>query len=58
VVDCEVAFVGGAGYADHWLISKKKHPRWRDTVCRMEGDAVSAVQATFVENWLEAPANC
>jgi cardiolipin synthase len=54
VVDCEVAFVGGAGYADHWLISKKKHPRWRDTVCRMEGDAVSAVQATFVENWLEA----
>lgn len=54
VVDCEVAFVGGAGYADHWLISKKRHPRWRDTVCRMEGDAVSAVQATFVENWLEA----
>ena len=54
VVDCEVAFVGGAGYADHWLISKKKHPRWRDTVCRMQGDAVSAVQATFIENWLEA----
>lgn len=54
VIDCEVAFVGGAGFADHWLISKKKHPRWRDTMCRIQGDAVSSIQATFVENWLEA----
>jgi cardiolipin synthase len=54
VVDCELAFVGGAGYADHWLISKKKHPRWRDTVCRIKGDAVAAIQATFIENWLES----
>ena len=54
VIDCEVAFVGGAGFADHWLISKKRRPRWRDTVCRIQGDAVSAVQATFIENWLEA----
>lgn len=54
VVDCKVAFVGGAGFADHWLISKRKRPRWRDTMCRIEGDAVSAIQATFIENWLEA----
>ncbi|MEJ7609529.1 MAG: phospholipase D-like domain-containing protein [Bryobacteraceae bacterium] len=54
VVDCEVAFVGGAGFADHWLISKKKRPRWRDTMFRVEGNAVSSVQSTFVENWLEA----
>lgn len=54
VIDCEIAFVGGAGFADHWLISKPKRPRWRDTVCRIEGDAVASVQATFVENWLEA----
>jgi cardiolipin synthase A/B len=54
VVDCEVAFVGGAGFADHWLLPKRKRPRWRDTVCRIQGDAVSALQATFVENWLEA----
>ena len=46
--------MGGAGFADHWLISKKKQPRWRDTMCRIEGDAVSSIQATFVENWLEA----
>jgi len=54
VIDCDVAFVGGAGFADHWLISKKRRPRWRDTVCRIQGDAVSAIQATFIENWLEA----
>ncbi len=54
VVDCKVAFVGGAGFADHWLISKKKHPRWRDTMFRIEGDAVASIQATFIENWLEA----
>jgi cardiolipin synthase len=54
VVDCEIAFIGGAGFADHWLISKPKSARWRDTMCRIEGDAVSAIQATFVENWLES----
>ena len=26
VIDCKVAFVGGAGFADHWLIAKKKAP--------------------------------
>ncbi|HYP15451.1 MAG TPA: phospholipase D-like domain-containing protein [Bryobacteraceae bacterium] len=54
VVDCEVGFVGGAGFADHWLISKKKEPRWRDTMFRVEGEGVSSIQSTFVENWLEA----
>ena len=54
VIDCQVAFVGGAGFGDHWLIPKRKRPRWRDTMCRIEGDAVASIQATFVENWLEA----
>jgi cardiolipin synthase len=54
VIDCRVGFVGGAGWADHWLIPKAKRPRWRDTMFRVEGDAVSSLQATFVENWLEA----
>ncbi|MGH9631573.1 MAG: phospholipase D-like domain-containing protein, partial [Bryobacteraceae bacterium] len=54
IIDCEVAFVGGAGFADHWLISKPKTPRWRDTVFRIEGAAVPSVQSVFLENWLEA----
>ena len=54
VVDGRVAFVGGAGVADHWLVSKDGEPRWRDSMFRVDGDAVAALQGTFVENWLEA----
>jgi cardiolipin synthase len=54
VVDGRIAFLGGSGIADHWLKSSKDEPRWRDTMVRLEGDAVRAVQGTFVENWLEA----
>jgi cardiolipin synthase len=54
VVDCELGFLGGAGFADHWLHSTKGHPRWRDTMFRVRGDAVASMQSTFVENFLEA----
>jgi cardiolipin synthase A/B len=54
VIDGRKAFIGGAGIADHWYTTVKKQPRWRDTVVRVEGDAVVSLQATFVENWLEA----
>lgn len=54
IVDGEVGFIGGAGIADHWLYGKGKAKRWRDTMFRVEGDAVTDLQSTFVENWLEA----
>jgi cardiolipin synthase len=54
IVDGKVGFIGGAGFADHWLKGSKKNPRWRDTMFRVEGDIVTSLQATFVENWLEA----
>lgn len=54
VVDCEVGFVGGAGFADHWRYGTRKRPRWRDTMFRVEGEAVSGLQSTFIENWLES----
>jgi cardiolipin synthase len=54
VVDGKIAFVGGAGYADWWRYQKKKEPRWRDTMVRVEGEAASAIQGTFAENWLES----
>ena len=54
VVDGNIAFVGGAGYADWWRYQEKKEPRWRDTMIRVQGDAVSAIQGTFAENWLES----
>ncbi|MBI3280808.1 MAG: cardiolipin synthase B [Acidobacteria bacterium] len=53
VVDGSVGFVGGAGVADHWYKTTSQ-PRWRDTMVRLEGAAVTGLQATFAENWLEA----
>lgn len=54
IVDGKVGFIGGSGFADHWLISTEKELRWRDGMFRVEGDAVLSLQSTFAENWLEA----
>jgi cardiolipin synthase A/B len=54
VIDGRVAFVGGAGISDHWLVSTPGRHRWRDTVVRLEGRVVNNLQATFAENWLES----
>ena len=52
IVDGKTAYIGGAGIADHWFTGVKGNPRWRDTVLRVEGEAVPNLQATFAENWL------
>jgi cardiolipin synthase len=54
IIDGKLGFVGGSGWADHWLKSEKDNPRWRDTMVRTEGAIVTGLQATFAENWLEA----
>jgi cardiolipin synthase A/B len=55
IVDGEVGFIGGPGIADHWYTAaSRKSPRWRDTMFRVRGEAVTAMQAAFLENWLEA----
>ena len=54
IIDGRIGFVGGAGVADHWLHRRRKSPRWRDSMFRVEGDAVIDLQSTFIENWLEA----
>jgi cardiolipin synthase len=52
IVDGRVGFIGGAGIADQWFQGSEKNPRWRDTMVRVEGDAVPNLLATFAENWL------
>lgn len=54
LIDGSTAFVGGAGYADWWRYGTKSEPRWRDTMVRIQGDAVRAIQGSFLENYLEA----
>jgi cardiolipin synthase len=53
VVDGRVAFTGGAGVADWWLKPHGRKPGWRDTMARLEGPIVAALQGVFAENWLE-----
>jgi cardiolipin synthase A/B len=54
VVDGETAFVGGVGVADFWLGPPGEGRPWRDTMVRIRGDLVKALQTSFAENWLEA----
>ncbi len=54
VVDGTTGFAGGAGFADQWLYAVDDQPQWRDTMFRLEGGAVTGLEATFCENWLEA----
>jgi cardiolipin synthase A/B len=53
VIDGRRAFTGGAGIADWWLKPEGRTPAWRDTMCRIEGPIVAALQGVFAENWLE-----
>ena len=53
VVDGRVAFLGGAGIADQWHKAHAEGRAWRDTMARVEGPVVAAIQGVFAENWLE-----
>ena len=53
IVDGRLAFTGGAGVADWWLKPEGRTPAWRDTMARVEGPIVAALQGVFAENWLE-----
>lgn len=57
IVDGKVAFIGGAGIADWWVYPTFKrmrwHKPWRDTMARIQGPVVAALQGVAAENWLE-----
>jgi cardiolipin synthase len=53
IVDGRTAFTGGAGIADWWLQETDGEPPWRDTMARIDGPVVTALQGVFAENWLE-----
>lgn len=57
VVDGRVGFTGGFGIADKWLGNGHARDQWRDTDVRFTGPAVSQLQATFAEGWVEATGN-
>ncbi len=53
IVDGRMAFTRGAGIADWWGERDDGSPPWRDTMARLEGPIVAALQGLFAENWLE-----
>ena len=54
IIDGKIAFIGGAGIADWWMYSSRRKGRaWRDTMARVEGPIVAALQGVAAENWLE-----
>jgi cardiolipin synthase len=54
LIDGTTAFIGGAGVADWWASPRGRRPRpWRDTMARVEGPIVAALQGVAAENWLE-----
>ena len=53
VVDGRIAFAGGAGVADWWMFKGDHKKPWRDTMARIEGPVVAALQGVAAENWLE-----
>ncbi len=54
IVDGRIAFTGGAGIADWWAYPDGGRQRpWRDTMARIEGPIVAALQGVAAENWLE-----
>jgi cardiolipin synthase A/B len=54
IVDGTVGFTGGVGIGDEWRGNARNPEEWRDNHYRVEGPAVSDMQAAFAENWLEA----
>jgi cardiolipin synthase len=51
IIDGRVAFTGGAGIADHWQGNARGPKEWRDMQIRLEGPAVTPLQAGFAHNW-------
>jgi cardiolipin synthase len=51
IVDGHIAFTGGAGIADHWRGNARGPDEWRDMQIRLEGPAVTPLQAGFAHNW-------
>ncbi len=55
VVDGAVGFVGGLNVGDEYLAGHDRAgATWRDLQLRITGDAVVALQATFIDDWLQA----
>ena len=54
VIDGRIGYTGGFGFADQWLGDGRHEAGWRESSVRIEGRAVTQLQATFAVGWVEA----
>ena len=52
VVDGQVGFTGGIGFADQWSGHAQDAEHWHDVQVRVEGPLVSELQNAFEEHWI------
>lgn len=53
VIDGEIGYTGGFGFADRWLGSGESPDQWRETNVRFRGPAARHAQTSFVHKWAE-----
>ncbi len=51
VIDGRIGYVGGMNVGEEYVTGGKRFPEWRDTHLRIEGPAVSLLQAVFLVDW-------
>jgi cardiolipin synthase len=51
IIDGWIGYIGGINVSDHYLNTPGSKVYWRDTHCRIEGDAVHYLQLLFLLNW-------
>lgn len=51
VIDGQVAYTGGMNVAENYINGGRRFNEWRDTHIRIEGPAVSMLQAVFLIDW-------
>src|SRR5680860_2815 len=54
ICDGKEAFTGGVGIAEEWEGDARDPSEWRETHFKIQGKAVSGLQAAFMENWVES----
>lgn len=53
ICDKKIGFTGGVGIAQEWEGDARDPSEWRETHFKIQGEAVSGLQAAFMENWIE-----
>ncbi len=52
VIDGHTAFTGGINLEDAYINAEVRFGYWKDTVIKLQGDAVKSFTSMFLQNWI------